>query len=264
MTTRTISSSQNPDIRRLKALRDRRDVRHAERLFVIEGPRFVLDASRVQAPQQLVLAESALADWPDDRLPEIDTIIVPDSLFAEISSTQSPQGVIAVFTISDTRSKRLEPELTIIADGIQDPGNLGTMIRSAAASGASQLLYTAGTVDPYNPKVVRAAAGSHFLVPIRASDDLKSDLAGSAIYIAEGSGGIPTDMVDWTGSCAVLIGSEARGPGSAVHRLEATAVTIPMLNSVESLNAGVAASIILYEAFRQRRHRVRAVAASLL
>ena len=263
MPARTISSSQNWDIRRLKALRDRRDIRHAERLFVVEGPRFVLDASRSETPRQLVLAESALPAWSDDWLPGIDTIIVPDRLFADVSSTQSPQGVLAVFAIADAQPIRPAPQLTIVADGVQDPGNLGTMIRSAAANGASQLLYTPGTVDPYNPKVVRSAAGSHVLVAITSSDDLVGDLAGSIVYIAEGVGGIPVDEVDWSKASAVLIGSEARGPGSVAHSLEATVITIPMLMSVDSLNAGVAASIILYEAFRQRRQGDRTGAASL-
>jgi TrmH family RNA methyltransferase len=252
---RNVTSSTNPEIRRVKALRDRRDARHAERLFIVEGPRFVRDATTVSVPELLIISESAYDDWHASRDLEGNTIVVPDSLFATLIDTETPQGVLGVFPLPDLEPLRPAPHLTVVADGIQDPGNLGTIVRSAAATGASQVLCTPGTVDPYNPKVVRAAAGAHFLVPVRFTVDLAAALSGSAIYLAAGGTGRPIDQVDWTVPSSVVIGSEAHGPSADARRLKAATVSIPMVNSVESLNAGVAASIILYEAFRQRRHR---------
>lgn len=253
MPIRSITSSANPEIRHIKALRDRRDVRHAERLFIVEGPRFVRDAARSCPPVKLLLSETALVEWDSASDADFETIIVPDELFATVSATQSPQGVLGIFPIPDHEPVRPTPILTVIADGIQDPGNLGAMLRSAAATGASQVLYSPGSVDPYNPKVVRAAAGAQFHLAIGMSSDLESDLAGSAIYIAESGGGVEIDQVDWTLPSSLIVGSEAHGPGQASRAMAATRITIPMVSGIESLNAGVAASIILYEAFRQRR-----------
>jgi TrmH family RNA methyltransferase len=215
----------------------------------------------VSAPELLVISESAFPRWQRSEVSERDVIVVPDVLMATISATETPQGVIGVFPMPEREPLRPAPQLTVVADGVQDPGNLGTMIRSAAASGASQVLCTRGTVDPYNPKVVRAAAGAHFLVPIRFAEDLAAAVEGSTVYVAEIGPGTPIDQVDWTVPSSVIIGSEAHGPGAEARSLASLPISIPMVNSVESLNAGVAASIILYEAFRQRRQRERAEAA---
>ena len=209
----------------------------------------------IVAPEVLVISESTYPDWQESGHNERSVIVVPDALFATVSATETPQGVIGVFPMPEWEDLRTAPVLAVVADGIQDPGNLGTIIRSAAASGASAVLYTHGTVDPYNPKVVRAAAGAHFQVPVRYADDLATALTGSAVYLAEGGSGTPIDQIDWTEPSTVVVGSEAHGAGPEARRLPSTLVSIPMVNGVESLNAGVAASIILYEAFRQRRRR---------
>lgn len=215
------------------------------------------DSSRVQRPELIVLSESIWREWSGELPDYEDVIVVPDALFADLSATESPQGVLAIVPMPSWHPVRPAPMLTVVADGIQDPGNLGTMIRSAAASGASQLLCTPGTVDPYNPKVVRAATGLQLLVPIRVVHDLTPELDGSAIYVAEGRAETPIDQVDWTKPSSVIIGSEARGAGDNARRLNPTPVMIPMLDAVDSLNAGVAASIILYEAARQNRQHDR-------
>jgi len=216
----------------------------------------VRDVAKVCEPLCVIVSDSALSNWQaSQKNVDFDTIVISDKLFTTISDTHTPQGVIGIFPIPELTPVRPAPMLTVVVDAIQDPGNLGTIIRSAAANGASQVLYTAGTVDPYNPKVVRAAAGSILLIPVRCTDDLIADLEGAAVYIADGASGVPVDQANWTAPSAVVIGSESHGHGGATLQLSATRVTIPMTNQVESLNAGVAASIILYEAFRQRRRR---------
>jgi len=247
--TRFVASEQNPDIKRIKALRDRRSVRHAERLCIVEGPRYVADAARIDRPWLLVVSESRA----DSELPEGgDLLIVPDDLFARLSDTTSPQGVLGVFPFP-TPSLSTATPLFLIADGIQDPGNLGTMIPSAAALGATGVICAPGTVDPFAPKVIRSAAAAHWHVPVRLVDSIAEALSGVELLVTDGTAERPIDAVDLSGPVAIAIGSEAHGVGSASRSLPHVAVSIPMGREVESLNAGIAASIALYEAQRQRR-----------
>ena len=250
MRNRFISSEQNPDIKHIKALRDRRSVRHAERICIVEGSRFIEDAAKVQTPLLLVVSETRGVD----ELPIADDVLViPDSLFARISDTTTPQGMLAVFSFPD-RSLAVEGvPLILVADGVQDPGNLGTMIRSATALGATKVVCGAGTVDPFAPKVIRAAGATQWLMPIVLAEDLAAELRDIHINIADGNANVWIDQVDFRTESAIVVGSEGHGVSSAVRELPHTSVAIPMEQSVESLNAGIAASIILYEARRQRR-----------
>jgi TrmH family RNA methyltransferase len=252
--SRFISSEQNPEIKRIKALRDRRSVRHAERLCVVEGPRFVHDAAAIELPLQIIVSEShGTGDVP--RSDEV--LLVPDQLFERISDTTTPQGMLAIFRIPEIRASDSATPLLLIADGIQDPGNLGTMIRSAAALGATGVVCGPGTVDPYAPKVIRAAAAAHWNVPIMMTADIGKTLAGACLLVADGTAKTRIDQVDLTVPCTVAIGSEGIGVSDRILSLPHTPVAIPMSESVESLNSGIASSIILYEAQRQRRHDAR-------
>jgi TrmH family RNA methyltransferase len=134
---RFVTSEQNPDIKRIKALRDCRTVRHTERLCVVEGRRFVADAAMSAEPRLVVLAESAA----DSEIPSADdVIVVPDALFERVADTQTPQGILGVFPFPDLAVDSDVVPLILVADRIQDPGNLGTMIRSAAALGATAVI----------------------------------------------------------------------------------------------------------------------------
>jgi TrmH family RNA methyltransferase len=146
--------------------------------------------------------------------------------------------------------------LYVIADGIQDPGNFGTILRSATAIDATAVLLLPGTVDPYNGKVVRAAMGAHFRVPIVPFDSSwREELIAicPTRVLAEADAPAIYDEVNWNAPAAVIVGSEAHGPSEDGRSLATTSARIPLLNGVESLNAGVAASIMLFEAARQRR-----------
>lgn len=249
MRRRFVSSEQNPEVKRIKALRDRRSVRHAERLCIVEGPRFVADVARLAPPQMLVVAESRA----DEELPPAaDVVIVPDPLFAAISDTATPQGMLAVCPFPTMPSPDSTP-LLLVADGIQDPGNLGAMIRTAAAFGATGVVCPSGTVDPFAPKVIRSAAAAQWSVPILLADAVPDVLPGVGLLIADGNAEIAIDQIDLTAPAAIAVGSEGHGVGSVLRSLPHTLVAIPMSGEVESLNAGIAASIVLYEAQRQRR-----------
>ncbi|HEY3835873.1 MAG TPA: RNA methyltransferase [Bryobacteraceae bacterium] len=181
---------------------------------------------------------------------DVRMLVVPDKLLQD-----SSQGVVTLVEFRQTQKALESRPLSLIVDGVQDPGNLGTIIRSAEAFGASALLLMKGTVYSLSPKVVRASAGSVFRVHIKQCLDdeaVAGGLWGSAarVYAAVPNGAISLANADLTGECAVIVGSEGHGIRPALRAL-AQDVTIPTMG-VESLNAAVAASIILYEARRQR------------
>lgn len=197
------------------------------------------------------------------RLRGVRVIEVADSLFEKIAGTETSQGVIALVRPPAWSLAQLfrGAALVVALDGVQDPGNAGTIIRAAEAFGATGILFLKGTVSPFNAKTLRASAGSVFRVPFVCGID--GDLARAAlqqqklnVYAAVPCGGAAKDVtgVDLTKRCAIIIGSEAHGV-SAVLRGGAFDVAIPTV-AVESLNAAMAASILLYEARRQRSLKV--------
>ncbi|MCS6911107.1 MAG: RNA methyltransferase, partial [Anaerolineales bacterium] len=146
-----------------------------------------------------------------------------------------------------------------VCDRIADPGNLGTILRTADAAGVEAVFLAPGTVDAYNPKVVRAAMGAHFHLPVLATtwEELHMQLRGLTAWLADSAGGERYDRVDWTQPHALIIGSEAEGPSEAAHRFAAQRVHIPMPGRAESLNAAVAAGVLMFEAARRRQRNSR-------
>jgi TrmH family RNA methyltransferase len=192
------------------------------------------------------------------RLPNIPTgvtiRICSESLFKELSGTLTPQGIMAIVPMADVPAGSADPSLILIAAGISDPGNLGTLLRSSAAAGVTRVLLTPNTVDPYNPKVVRSAMGAHFAVPLDHFDPNSGELpADLSVVLSDARSSVPYDVVDFTGPTAIVIGSEAAGITSDLERIATASVSIPMASNTESLNAAVAGSILLFEALRQRR-----------
>jgi len=184
--------------------------------------------------------------------------IAPDALFAKISSTETSQGVLAlVHPRAWSRDDLFRyPALVAILDGVQDPGNAGTIVRAAEAFGATGVMFLRGAASPYNAKTLRASAGSLFRIPYGwglAAETALAELRGRGVeaYAAVVSGGKPPAEMDLARPCALVIGSESRGVSPA-FRPSACGLRIPTV-AVESLNAAMAASILLYEASRQRR-----------
>lgn len=203
---------------------------------------------------QIAVAESAAhherayAEWP--------VRVFADDLFGSLTDTVTSQGVLAVFPFPDVATSPETTPFVLIADAIQDPGNLGTLIRSAAGAGATEVLVLPGTVDPWSPKTVRSAAAAHFLVPVSTVTwaDLPSRLApGTLLLAADASGTRTYDTCDLTGPLALVVGAEGSGLSAELRSLEPTLVSIPLAARLESLNAGVAGSVVLFEASRQRR-----------
>ncbi len=184
------------------------------------------------------------------------------ALFDELSDTAHPQGVLAIVPMLD------EPELpdagirpvVMILDAVRDPGNMGTLLRSAAGAGLDHVVIAPECVDPYHPKAVRAAMGAHYRVPFshRSWDDLEPYVADfDVVALAEADGDAEYDMVDWASAAAMIVGGEAFGPSARAQACGNARVSIPLANGVESLNAAVAGSLLAFEAARQRRQRAR-------
>jgi TrmH family RNA methyltransferase len=238
----------------------------------IEGMRILEEAIRSGLKFKAVFFRASAENRAERLLPQlaahVETLLFPDKLFASAVPSETPQGVAALvrckaFKLEDVLAKSQAGPLLAIA-GVQDPGNLGTILRSAEAFGAGGVLLGEGTVSPFNSKVVRASAGSVFRLPI-VQAKLSAILEqmrelGLRLIATSSHKGMPLDQATLTGPLAIFIGSEGAGLPRELLAEMTEMVAIPHSPAVESLNAGVAASIVLYEAARQssspQRHRV--------
>lgn len=212
----------------------------------------------------VIAAESArsAAEARLARLPGVRLAILPDALFQTLSATETAQGVMALARPPEWKIEQLLPEdaLAVVLDGLQDPGNAGTIVRAAEAFGATGIVFPKGSVSPHNPKTLRASAGSLFRLPYVAGVEpniVRTVMRQRGIPLYAGvparPGSTPITEIDLTGRCGLVIGNEAHGV-SGEWRAVARDVSIPTVG-VESLNAAVAAAILLYEARRQRAIR---------
>jgi TrmH family RNA methyltransferase len=261
-----ITSSRNPRVKEWASLKLKK-YRDQTGRFLIEGTRLVEDALRSGAPVETVL----LSDDKRQKgmLEEIarlarqagaELVEVTDAVIGHVADTKTPQGVAAVVrqAAQDLQSIfRGKPNaLYLVLEQIQDPGNLGTMIRTADAVGAAGVFIGSGSVDLYNPKVVRATMGSLFHLPVWEADLLfvLPWMKQQGIRVVGTSVQAERTVfdVDLTGNVALVVGSEAHGLSDAVRQLLDVDVRLPMPGSAESLNAAIASAVVLYEALRQR------------
>ena len=253
-----ITSASNPQIKLATRLRRRRQ-RQVHGLCTLEGTRLVQDALSVGAAFQGCFITAAAAEAQPDLVAQLQRAcplyLVPPVIIDKISETVSPQRIVAVVAMPEL-SLPAAAALSLILDGVQDPGNAGTLLRTAAAAGVDQVLFGPGCVDPFNGKVLRAAMGAHFRVPIRVLAQWEAVRAalpsGQPLYLASAEGSIPYDEVDWSKPSALALGSEAHGASSQMRERAAT-VAVPMAAATESLNVAAAGAVILFEAARQRR-----------
>ena len=183
-----------------------------------------------------------------------ECFVVTDKVMRALSDTVSPQGILAVVPFLEFPLPE-NPRLVLVVDRVRDPGNLGTILRSAEAAGASQVILTPATVDVYSPKVVRGAMGAHFHLPIAARvswSEMAEALENRQILLAEAKGEKIYYEVDWTKPSALIVSSEAEGASQEAKRLATERIVIPMQGKTESLNVAVSASVILFEGARQR------------
>lgn len=263
----SISSVHNPRVKTWAQLLDKKG-RDKQGLFLIEGVHLVQEAlASGQAIETLVVAEERQHELPAGLLRQaaaagIECVAVTEQVLAKCTDTPAPQAAFAVlpklaWTSGDlSGGEAAAPALVVVIDGIQDPGNLGTIIRSADAVGATGVLLGRGTVDLYNPKTVRSTMGSLFHLPI-AQGDLREALpqaaaCGAAIVTTSLLGTASCYDCDFRRSVWFVVGNEGQGVSAEVSALAAEHIRIPMQGRAESLNAAMAATVVLFEAMRQR------------
>lgn len=240
-----IQSDKNKIIKEINSLKLRKN-REKLKLFILEGDKLIKEAE--DSISYIVTSESYRGNIESDYT-------VSDSLFQKISDTVNPQGVLAVCHIRENKFKNNDKNpLYILLENIQDPGNMGTIIRTADAAGADGVFLSKGCVDIYNPKVVRSTMGSIFHLPVYTDVDLTKLLSEiNVTSVAAHLKGVKTPYdIDMKKGAAIIIGNEGSGISDELSAKADNLVKIPMPGKAESMNAGVAAAIMIYEALRQR------------
>lgn len=258
-----ISSTRNEQVKTVIELKKKAKARNEAGLFVVEGIRMVMELP-MDRTEKLYVSESFLKDPENGRKLSgfLDYETVTDSVFSAMSDTQTPQGVLALvrqyrYGIDDLL-KNGEAAHLMVLENLQDPGNLGTILRAGEGAGITGLIMSRDTVDIYNPKVIRSTMGSVFRVPFFYTDEILKTAGelkkrGIRLFAAHLAGKNNYEQEDYTGNTGFLIGNEGNGLTEELSRMADTWVKIPMAGKVESLNAAVAASILMFETARQRR-----------
>jgi RNA methyltransferase, TrmH family len=257
-----ITSTSNQKIKLVRALQTQTRERKAQGAFVTEGVRLLEDAISAEWPLNFILFDQTLSERGQALINTLnqqsttEVIEISPGLMAEISDTETPQGILAVMK-STVLSLPTNPCFVILADQVRDPGNLGTMLRTAEAAGADAVLLTPGTVDAFSPKVVRAGMGAHFHLPIEHKPwhEIHDYLKGLSVFLADSKADLTLWDADLRQPCALLIGGEAFGASPMGEETATHRITIPMVGRAESLNAAMAAGILMAEVIRQRHQR---------
>jgi TrmH family RNA methyltransferase len=258
-----ITSAQNNKVRLVRALMAQRKERQQNAAFVVEGVRLTEEALASGWRPQMVMFSEQLSARGRQTVEAfasqgVDVEEVAPHLMESMTGTRTPQGILAVLP---ERGLTLQAGLdfVLIADQVRDPGNLGTILRTAAAAGVQAVILTNGTTDAFAPKVVRAGMGAHFRLPVVEmtweeiqAAHVEGVLQGLFFYLADAAGESDCWSLDWRKPVGLIVGGEAAGAGSQAHALASRLVRIPMPGRMESLNAAVAASILLFEVVRQR------------
>jgi TrmH family RNA methyltransferase len=253
-----ISSVQNSKIKRIRLLQTQSRSRKKELAFIVEGVRLLEEAHNTYQIPELVIYTPDL-DPRGQKLVEaflehnVPCEEVSEEVIRAASDTETPQGILAILSLKPL----LLPEkagFLIIADEIRDPGNLGTLLRTAQAAGVDGFLLSPGTVDPFSPKVIRAGMGAHFRLPILncSWEKIREVTDGLTVFGAEMKEGSRVWDADLSLPLALILGGEAHGPGKHSRDLADAWIHIPMNDGSESLNAAAAGAVLMFEVLRQR------------
>ncbi|MFN2388540.1 MAG: TrmH family RNA methyltransferase [Actinomycetota bacterium] len=256
-----VSSVRNPRVQEARKLR-RRAARDEAGTFLAEGPKPVAAALAAGARvHDLFIGESARPDpglLESARARKVAVTRVGDAVIRAICDAATPQGVVAVVAMGPQPELPARPTLVVVLAEVRDPGNAGTLVRSAVAAGADAVVFSKGSADPFGPKTVRAAAGALFAVPVLRDVDLPSVFGalrarGVTIVGTDARATTTYDALDLTRPVAFALGNEAWGLDPSTVALTDETVRVPMPGDAESLNVGIAGSLLLFEAVRQRR-----------
>ncbi len=254
-----ITSTANAQVKQLAQLQKKSKERTMQDIFVVEGPKMYREV-----PKERLAATYVSESYYNKNKAYFEggqqITLLSDRVFESVSDTKTPQGVLCLvkqyhYTLEDLCKGS---PLLMILENLQDPGNLGTILRTAEGAGVTGILMTRGCVDLYNPKVIRSTMGSIYRMPFYYTDNLEQDLLtlkkrGIRLYAAHLRGKGMYDEPDYSEPTGFLIGNESRGLTQETASLADVYIKIPMCGSVESLNAAVASAVLMYEANRQRR-----------
>lgn len=254
-----ITSSQNPKLKLVRALQGRPKERWEAGAFLAEGVRLIEEALSADWPIRYVLYSDGLSERGQGLVRKLkdasfEVEDVAGDLLQAVSETETSQGILAILNQSQLPIPK-SPDFLLIPDQIRDPGNLGTLIRTAAAAGVQAVLLPPETTDAFAPKVVRAGMGAHFWLPIHTMDwDEIEQLCNQAnlqVFLADMFGQSCWET-DFNTPLALIVGSEAEGASAQACQLANQTISIPISEKVESLNAGVAGAVLMFEVVRQR------------
>lgn len=250
-----ITSTSNKKIKDVIQLTKKAALRRERGLFVVEGIKMFLEIPDENIAE-VYAGESFYNTCPTEakiKMRALSHEIVTDTVFEHMSDTKTPQGILAVVRMK--KHTELKGDAFIILERLQDPGNLGTIMRTAEAAGIDGIIMDEQTVDIYNPKTVRSTMGAIFRVPFMITDDLPGTIKKlkATVYAAHLDGKSDYDKEDYTGPTAFIIGNESAGISDKIAKCADRLIKIPMKGEVESLNASVAASVLMFELARQRR-----------
>lgn len=258
-----ISSNSNSKVKNIIQLKKKSKARKEQGVFLVEGIKMVQEAKEYGIQEAYVMESfyQELIHKESDLLQGISYEVVTDSVFAHMSDTVTPQGILALVKVPSYSLEAMmeveNPHLILLED-VRDPGNLGTIIRSAEGAGATGVILSKECVDLYNPKVIRSTMGAIFRVPICYVEDFYETLRilkknSISLYAAHLKADKNYEEMDYTKGTGFLIGNEANGLTDYATELANEYILIPMAGNVESLNAAIAASILMFEVARQRR-----------
>ena len=256
-----ITSTSNPQVKNLLQLQKKSKVRNEEQVFIVEGLRMFMEVPQDQV-KKVYVSESLYNKKKEElHLERFPVEVLADKVFQHVSDTKTPQGILCVvkqrkYEIEDLISK--ENPHFIVLDNLQDPGNLGTIVRTAEGAGVTAVFMSNDCVDIYNPKTIRSTMGALYRMPFVYVEDLRETIhtlkeKSIKSYAAHLDGKNTYDKEDYRQGTAFLIGNEGNGLREEIAQCADTWIRIPMCGQVESLNAAVAATVLMFEVSRQRR-----------
>lgn len=256
-----ITSTANQKVKELLQLQKKSKFRNKEKVFIAEGSRMVLEAP-MDRVVKLYVSESYYKKHKAELTPYEGKIeMLTDTVYGYVSDTKTPQGILAVIRQMEyelTQMTAIKNSHLLVLDNLQDPGNLGTIFRTAEAAGVTGIIMSKDCVDIYNPKTIRSTMGAIYRMPFLYAEDIVQEISNLKmqnvnVYAAHLEGEKTYDQVDFRGSTAFLVGNEGNGLREEVAACAEYGVIIPMAGQVESLNAAIAATILMFEVSRQRR-----------
>lgn len=256
-----ITSSSNPQLKNIVQLNKKAKARREQGLYVVEGYKMYLEAPEEQI-EKIYAASHFLDKHPEIRQKHPNLEEVDDRVFAAISDTRTPQGILCLMRQPSWNIKKMlgkENPFLMVLEDLQDPGNVGTIFRTAEGAGVDGIILTKNCVDIYNPKTIRSTMGSIYRIPFFYTDKIEEVLGELMIhdvrtFAAHLNGERDYDREDYKKGTAFFIGNEGNGLTDDLANMADRLVKIPMCGQLESLNAAMAAGILMYEAARQRRN----------